>query len=153
MSFIQINTRFTTKLFVSLNQSYVILSGHLAREGFTEKEIDEYINSGDKSGHVQGRTTLFHDKDIVLIKLNYFSDRIRDIAILVHELSHASKRIIQMYKFYKEKDLLNEEEAECYLLDYLFEEIMCELKPRIDYTKEYRDFDWLHKITHYLTEN
>lgn len=55
-----------------------------------------------------------------------------------------------MYKYYKEQELDDEEEAECYLSEYIFEEIMLMLKTDINYKREYRNMNWLYEITHKL---
>lgn len=144
--------QFPTKLYISLEQSYDTLKELLINNKIPASEVEDYINYGDKGKHIQARTTLFIDTDIVLIKMNYFDYNIRSITILVHEIIHASKKILYMYEASKERDLDNKEEAECYLTEYIFEELMYVLKPTIDYTKKYRNMSWLYEITHTLKE-
>jgi hypothetical protein len=55
-----------------------------------------------------------------------------------------------MYQLFKERELYDLEEAECYLSEFIFEEIMLQLKVDIDYNPTYRDMDWFYEITHKL---
>lgn len=82
--------------------------------------------------------------------MNYFDNNIRRIVILGHEIQHATKKILYMYEASKERELEDKEEAECYLTEYIKEEIMYILRPEIDYEKPERDMLWLHEITHTL---
>lgn len=143
---------FRTKLYISLEQSYDIIKEILIEKEITTAEVNDYINYGDKGRHINARTTLFIENDIVLIKMNYFDNSIRSISILIHEIIHAVKKILYMYEASKERDLDNKEEAECYLTEYIFEELMYVFKPTIDYTKTYRNMNWLYQITHQLKE-
>jgi hypothetical protein len=143
---------FTSSLFFSFEQSYDFLKKFLIEQGLDPFEAKEYVNEGIKDKHVQGRTTLFINNHIVLIKMNYFDYSIRYISILVHEIIHAAKKILFVYESIYEDQLAEREEAECYLSDYIFEEIMTILKPTIDYNRTYRNMEWLHEVTHKLKE-
>lgn len=143
---------FKTKLYISLEQSYDDIKEILIKNKITTTEADDYVNYGNKSKHINARTTLFIENDIVLIKMNYFDYNIRSISILLHEIIHASKKILYMYESSKERELEEKEESECYLTEYIFEEFMCFLKPLINYNKQYRDMSWLYEITHKFKE-
>lgn len=136
-------------LFVSLGQSYDELNRSLIHSGISPIDANEAINNGRKL-NVLGRTTSIPSDKIIVVKLNYFDNNIRSIAILSHELNHASRRILDIYETESNRNLSNREEAECYLSEYLFESAMIELKPDIDYTEQKRNFNWLEEITHSL---
>lgn len=125
------------ELFFSLNASKKEVADFLLSRDIKLLDVVEYVNN--KVPNENGRTTFFKKIGLIFIKLDYFNNNIRYISILTHEILHAVKRIINNPE---------KEEAEAYLLDYIFEEIMMVLKPNIDYTPEYRDLDWLDKMTH-----
>ncbi len=126
------------KLFISVNDSmikvkYFLEDFYFRGKEIENEEIEKYVN--DKTPNVNARTTLFKGTGLIFIKLNNYSNKIRSIAILVHELTHASKRLV------------DEEEAEAYLTEYLFEESMKILKPNINYKHEGRNWKWLEQMT------
>lgn len=129
------------RFFISIEDTYSELFNFLESEGLPDFEIIDYVEKGKKR-YINGRTKFFSNYNLLLVKLNNFSDNIRSIAILSHELNHASRRIIETEK------VRDKEESECYMQEYLFEEIMCILKPRLDYNKKPRNLDWFYEITH-----
>jgi len=137
------------KLFVSLGQSYDELNRSIIQGGVSPVDAKEAVTMG-KRVNVLGRTTSMPVDKIIVVKLNYFDNNIRSIAILSHELNHAARRILDIYEAESNRNLSNREEAECYLSEHLFESAMIELKPDIDYTEQKRNFDWLEEITHSL---
>lgn len=122
-------------IFFSFNKSSKEVADFLLDKDIPMMEVVNYIT--DKAPHENGRTTLFHDSGLIFVKMDYLNSSIRYIAILVHELGHISKRVAGN----------RGEEAEMYLLGYLFEEIMKKLKPDIDYTDEYRDVEFFKKMS------
>lgn len=144
---------FKTQLYISLEQSYDDVKEFLIHLGIPYLEVSKYIDYGLKGSHIKARTTLFKDNNIVLIKMHYFDNNIRSIVILIHEIVHAAKRILDMYELSQNRELENREEAECYLTEYIFEEMICYSKPYINYNKEYRNKEWLYEITHKLKED
>lgn len=140
------------RLFISFEQTFDQIKNLLLSQGVPMNEVRDYVDYGKKGLHIQGRTTVFIDQQLVLIKINYFDHNIRSIVILVHEILHAAKKILYLYESSQEKELLDKEEAECYLMEYIFEELMKTLKPTIRYEDEYRNMEWLNKITHETKE-
>lgn len=143
---------FNTRLFISLEQSYDELKKFLINEGINESEVKSYIEYGFKDKHIQGRTTLLIEENIIIIKMNYFDNNINRISILNHEIIHAAKKIVYMYEYYKEKELEEREEAICYISEFIFEEIMLLLQPKIEYQRVPRNFQWFYEITHKLKQ-
>lgn len=121
-------------LFFALNKKSKEITEFLLEKDIPIMQVVKYIV--DKTPNVNGKTTLFSDGTI-LVRMDYFNNSIRYISILNHELLHASKRLVE------DKG----EEAEAYMLGYIFEEIMKKLKPVIDYTEQPVDFEWLEKMT------
>lgn len=146
----KIPTTFATKLFISFEQTYDSIFNFLLKEGVNKYDLDKYIIEGDKDKHIQGRTTLFVEDDVVLIKMDYFDNSIRSISILQHEIIHAAKKILYSYENYNQRYVKDREEAECYLSEYIFEQIMSHMKTIINYTEQYRNMDWFYEITHSL---
>ncbi len=140
--------KFNTPVYISISQSYDTIYDFLLTKNLTEKEISEYIRNIKKGKEVNGVTSLFIDYNLILIKLNYFDNAIRNISILMHEIIHASKRILYLYESRNERELENKEEAECYLAEYIFEEIMILIKPQIEYIQQQRNLNWFYEITH-----
>ena len=79
--------------------------------------------------------------------MNYFDNRITRIAILEHEINHCSRRICDLYELNQDATLKNKEEAECYISEYIFEDIMSMMQPEIDYQKSPRNMNWFYEIT------
>lgn len=123
------------KLFLSLNKSPKQISDFLLEQNIPIMEVIDYIT--DKTPNVNGKTTLFKDSGVILVRMDSFNSSIRSVSILVHELKHVADKIIGDSK---------REEAEAYLLEYLFEEVMKILQPQIDYTDEVRDMNWYEKM-------
>lgn len=119
----------------SLNKTKKEIAYFLLSQNIPMLDVVDYINT--KVENENGRTTLFIKNNLILVRLDYFNNSIRYISILAHEIIHVVKRIINDCE---------KEEAEAYLFDYIFEEIMKILKPSIDYTDEYRDLEWLNKM-------
>lgn len=141
----------------SLQQSFEEIWEEVSVLGLTEKEFFEYKTFRQKGLHIDARTKLFmpgeeikHDP-IVLVKMNFYDESLHMNAVLLHECGHAAKRLLDAYESEHEDRLENREEAECYTLEFIFEQIMMRLRPKIDYTKigyqEQKDLDWFKQIT------
>lgn len=77
------------------------------REGF-EVDWAEYEAYGDKTGGMTIRLPL----DVVIVLFESASE-----GVVVHELGHAAKHILRIVE-------VEDEEAEMYLLEYLYNEVM-----------------------------
>ena len=134
------------KLYFSFMQTYNFLHGFLIEQGVSETEATNYVNYTKPK--TKGRTTLFANNDLILVKLNYWDSSIRTVSVLVHEIIHAAKRVLDIQFSKTEHILLQPEEAECYMADYIFEEFFKILKPEINYIEEPRNLDWFYEVTH-----
>lgn len=124
------------KLVFLLNKNKKEITEFLFGQNIPLMEVVEYVT--DKTPNVNGKTTLFKDVELILVRMDYFNHSIRYISILAHEIVHVAYKIIGDCK---------KEEAIAYMFDYIFEEILKILRPEIDYTNQSRDLDWFKKMT------
>lgn len=123
------------KLVFALNTTYKDNAYFLLSQNIPILEVVEYMT--DKTIGVNGKTTLFTN-GLVFIRMYYFDNSIRRISILMHEIIHAAKRIVG--------DDAGEE-SEAYMAEYIFEQMMIRLKPKIDYQEEERNWRWFNAVT------
>jgi hypothetical protein len=135
---------------LSIEQSYKELVPYLSENGLCDTQIRGYVETASQGFKANARTTAFIQEGVIVIKMNYFDNSISRIAILVHEIIHCSKRICDIYEMQQNASLGNREEAECYLSEYIFEDVMSLLRPSIDYEKDSRNMGWFYEITHVI---
>lgn len=84
------------------------LRSYIEREGIEIEWDDEADEILDKSSAVTFRLKA----DIII-----YAEHVPDEGVIVHEILHATKHLLRIVE-------VNDEEAEAYLLEYLYDEIM-----------------------------